>query len=41
MLEFPSSDPDNGQVIIPLHTTLAQLNIDSGSEYVNTEPPHT
>ncbi|MEK3944609.1 hypothetical protein BSK62_23825 [Paenibacillus odorifer] len=39
MLEFPSSDPDNGQVIIPLHTTLAQLNIDSGDEYVNTEIP--
>lgn len=39
MLEFPSSDPDNGQVIIPLHTTLAQLHIDSGDEYVNTEIP--
>lgn len=39
VLEFPSSDPDNETLLIPLHTTLAQLNIDSGDEYVNTEIP--
>jgi hypothetical protein len=39
VLEFPNSDLNNGPVLIPLHTTLAQLNIDSGDETVNTEVP--
>lgn len=39
MLEFPSSDPDNEPLLIPLHTTLAQLSIDSGEGTVNTEAP--
>lgn len=39
VLEFPSSDPDNEPLLIPLHTTLAQLSIDSGDGTVNTEAP--
>ncbi|MDH6370189.1 hypothetical protein M2444_001969 [Paenibacillus sp. PastF-3] len=39
VLEFPNSDLNNGPVLIPLHTTLAQLNIDSGDETVNTVVP--
>jgi hypothetical protein len=39
MLKFPSSDPNNEPVLIPLHTTLAQLSIDSSDGTVNTIAP--